>query len=94
MTQWRVCVYPTHESILAIDEIYGTQKEAQERLCYIENAIANDRTVMSEGPKPGTRRVLAGRHIVGAMMFEVDERWPRSTRSCRATGSHATSATV
>lgn len=94
MTQWRVCVYPTHESILVIDEIYGTQKEAQERLCYIENAIANDWLVVSIGPKPGTVRILNSRHIVGAMMFEVDERWPRSTRSCRAIGSHATSATV
>ena len=81
MTQWRVCVYPTHESILAINETYGTQKEAQERLYSIENAIVNDRTVESIGPKPGTVRILNGKHIVGAMMFEVDERWPRSTRS-------------
>lgn len=94
MTQWRVCAYPTHESILVIDEIYGTQEDAQHRLNSIESAIINGRTVESKGPKPGTRRVLNGRHIVGAMMFEVDERWPRSTRSCRATGSHATSATV
>ena len=75
MTAWRVCAYPTHESILAIDEIYGTQQEAQERLYFIETAIVNDRTVESRGPKPGTVRILNGKHIVGAMMFEVDERW-------------------
>lgn len=94
MTQWRVCVYPTHESILAINETYGTWQEAQDRYDSIRNAIVNDRPIESSGPKPGTVRILNSRHIVGAMMFEVDERWPRSTRSCRATGSDATSATV
>lgn len=81
MTQWRVCVYPTHESILVINETYGTRQEAQDRYDSIRNAIVNDRPIESSGPKPGTRRVLNGKHIVGAMMFEVDERWPRSTRS-------------
>lgn len=74
MTQWRVCVYPTHESILAISETYGTQKEAKDRFNSINDAIL-------KGPKPGTVRILNGKHIVGAMMFEVDERWPRSMRS-------------
>lgn len=94
MTQWRVCVYPTHESILAINETYGTRAEAQDRLGFIHDIIINDGAVISSGPKPGTVRILAGKHIVGAMMFEVDERWPRSMRSCRAIGSHAMSATV
>ena len=94
MTQWRVHVYPTREDVLVIDEIYGTKEEAEKRLDRIENAIAKEWAVMSEGPKPGTRRVLNGKHIVGAMMFEVDERWPRSMRSCRAIGSRATSATA
>lgn len=94
MTQWRVCVYPTHESILAINETYGTRAEAQDRYDSIRNAIINDRPIESSGPKPGTVRILNSRHIVGAMMFEVDERWPRSTRSCPAIGSRATSATV
>lgn len=75
MTQWRVCAYLTHESILAISETYGTQKEAQDRLYAIHCAIVNDRPVESRGPKPGTVRILAARHIVGAMMFEVNERW-------------------
>lgn len=94
MTQWRVCVYPTHESILAINETYGTQKEARDRFNSINDAIIKGQLVTSKGPKPGTVRILNSRHIVGAMMYEVDERWPRSTHSCRATGSHATSATV
>lgn len=94
MTQWRVCVYPTHESILVIDEIYGTQKEARDRFNSINDAILKGRPVASKGPKPGTVRLLNGKHIVGVIMFEVDERWPRSTRSCPGIGSHATSATV
>lgn len=81
MTQWRVCAYPTHESILAINETYGTRQEAEDRYDSIRNAIINDRPIESSGPKPGTARILNSRHIVGAMMFEVDERWPRSTRS-------------
>lgn len=81
MTQWRVCAYPVHECILTISETYGTKQEAQDRLCHIHNAIINGGTIMSNGPKPGTVRILNSRHIVGAMMFEVDERWPRSTRS-------------
>lgn len=83
MTQWRVCAYPTHESILAISEIYGTQEAAARRLEIIRNTIHGDGSacVVSKGPKPGTVRILSSRHIVGAMMFEVDERWPRSMRS-------------
>lgn len=75
MTQWRVCVYPTHESILAINETYGTRQEAERRFEIITNAIfSGSGCVRSNGPKPGTVRILAARHIVGAMMFEVDER--------------------
>lgn len=81
MTQWRVCAYPTHESILAINETYETRQEAARRLEIITNAIiSEDGCVRSKGPKPGTARVLAARHIVGAMMYEVDERWPRPIR--------------
>ena len=75
MTQWRVCAYPTHESILVIDEIYGTQKEAEGRLDIIRSRINEGGCVVSRGPKPGTVRILNGKHIVGAMMYEVDERW-------------------
>ncbi len=75
MTQWRVCAYPTHENILAINETYGTQKEAEGRLDIIRSRINEGGCVVSRGPKPGTVRILNGKHIVGAMMYEVDERW-------------------